>query len=363
MSLRDPKNTTPVTDYFLIAEELIEGEPLDIPSLSEVRNIMVALSSLRNESIVINAPKQRIEKINSLISKLDSLLPIPQGKSIQKSKNTKKRSKNTSKNKKSLTQEQFDEINQIIDDGLSTGKIKPKDDEHKQHILFCLNQRKTIEIDNANYYEVEKIDDVINYLHQPPKVPPENDRIQQLLKQYQESQDRYEQLVANKENDIAMLLEQKEQELQDLAEAQKEELREFCEKLPQYDSDRVKLSHKLLVMREDEKNYSRGGDYSGAMRLHQIADALEGQERLEALKQINHSCDLKRQKEENRQTLQRNALMQQWDQKIDKLASLYDEKMRVEKLRQDGIQSTIVLIKKKLGLRITSIEPTNATTI
>ena len=252
-----------------------------------------------------------------------------------------------------ITQDEIDYLNEMIDNALEGDDIYPENENQRKILLSLLNSRKEDEIKAANYYKVEKIDEIIKDL-QPVRIINSDFlhyRLSQLTKRLELIQQKYDQLGIDRKSTINNINDEQNEKYQDLVKEQKKEMFEFCQTLPQFDDPRnIRFSSKYLTMRENEKNYARGGDYDGATKLHQEADILEEKERHDAVNRVVRTCNLKRSQEEKRQKMNRECFIERWNQKLDNQNADFDRTLAVLKLQEDSIQSQIASIKKKLGI-------------
>lgn len=341
-------------DSFSVAEQLINGSPISIVPEKEIQTVIGALCSLRNETFTVNPSKERSNKINSLITELQSYIGIPKEKKGRKIKSYPSKMSQTKQQQESqASQENIEELNEMIDNALDGDDIIPENENQRQTLISLLKSRKEDEIKASNYYKVEKIDEIIKDL-QPVRII--NDeflryRLTQLTKRLELVHQKYDQINRDRRSTMDNLNEEQNEKYQDLLNAQKQEMNDFCQTLPQFDDPRnIRFSGKYLTMRENEKNFARGGDYDGATKLHQEADILEEKERHDAVYRVIRSCNLKRSQEEKRQKLKRKCFIEKWNQRFDDQNADFDRTMAVLKLQEDSIQSQIASIKKKLGI-------------
>ncbi|OHT06449.1 hypothetical protein TRFO_25567 [Tritrichomonas foetus] len=368
---------------FTIAEQLIGGAPFSIIPENETQSVLTALCSLRHEAAVVNTSKHTVDYITKLINHLESQIKIPSGRKATKSQfsnsskiktptnsntgyNPANNSTNNSTTNSSMrfTQkmieippEEIDDLNRLIDSGLECGQLDPETPEERRKVLKLLAIRRKEEIKTCNYYEVENIDNLVKYIRKPKDTTQDilYQKLKKLTSDHERACEYYDQLDIEKSRALNNLLLQQDEEYQLLLDVQQQEMNDFCETLPQFDDPRlIKFSHKYLTMRADEKNYAEGGDYEGATRLHQKADELEELERHAAMRRIITSCNLKKKKEEERQRLQRECFIARWDAKIDQERERWDKKLNVAKTHEHAVQSKIDVIKRRLGIRITS---------
>lgn len=340
-------------DSFSVAEQLIYGSPIDIVPEKEIQTVIGALCSLRNESFTVNPSKERVNKINSIIAELQSYIGMPKEKKGRKIKSYSSKISQSKQTESPLTQEDIDNLNDMIDNALEGDEIIPENETQRKTLISMLKERKEDEIKASNYYKVERIDEVIKDL-QPVRIV--NDeflryRLSQLTKRLELINQKRDQINEERKSTFRDLNEEQDSQYQDLLSTQKQEMNTFCQTLPQFDDPRnMKFSSKLLTMRENEKNFARGGDYDGATKLHQEADILEEKERHDAVYRVIRTCNLKRSQEKKKQKLKRQCFVERWNQKFDDQNADYDRTLAVLKLQGDSIESQIKSIEKKLGI-------------
>ncbi|KAK8896430.1 hypothetical protein M9Y10_014330 [Tritrichomonas musculus] len=345
-------------DAFSMAEQLILGAPISNVPRNEIQNVLGALCSLRNETYSVNTSKERINQINSLIYELQQYIAIPNKSKIRASKSNSMRRTRTKQNPSSMSQEEINYLNTMIDNSLEGGDICPENETQRRTLISMLKTRREAEIEASDYYKVEMIDDTIKSLRSIGNT--NNDflhyRLSVLTRRLEMVQQKRDELNHTRKDSINSLKAEQNEQYQLLLKAQKEEMIDFCQTLPQFDDPRnIRFSERYLTMRFNEKNYARGGDYDGATKLHQDANVLEEKERHDAVNRIIQSCNLKRSSEEKRQKMKRQCFTERWNQKIDSQNADFDRIFSVLNLQEEALQSEIISIKKKLGMKTSNI--------
>ncbi|OHT08460.1 hypothetical protein TRFO_23067 [Tritrichomonas foetus] len=338
------------TNYALIANEIINGAPLDTVLKRDLKHVLIQLSILRNEATALK-DYVKIDYIGDIIKELNKRVTPPPMKRYRSGKNSpNKLSKvgtiaefldldvdDGAQNLcpaiiKELPDDEYRKISEEIDQMIETDTILDTIDIRElPKYYFVINQKKEQHLDSYNYDEVKKLDDLYDKLRYPVHdFKPRNEiKIEELEDRIEKCNVEIDNLCEQRADVLMNIEQRKELELQKLKEKHQQELDDFLKNMPSPDDpSQNRPSKKLMEMRHSERRHAMTRDYEGAKELHKVANDLAAEERAknkikyqERLEKLTENLRMKQKAEES-------CLIQKWDRvatkdinNIDKMIS------------------------------------------
>lgn len=313
--------------------ELIDGKPLDSVK-SDPRKLLHALSSIKHEYMWSNKTDQ-IARIEELMRKLNTMCAPPPykrtrvGNSSLSASGTSKQA--TSKGPvviKELGKEEFETLSSRIDGIMAGEELGDVTDLERQKLVFVARSRKENSMKNADYYEVEALDNVLEKLKtRVVKGKPYEQRISELQDELTRVQKAKEEVSLEREEIINGILMQKGEKKEELLVKLEIAEEEICASIPDPETVRFKQSAKLLEMRRNEQKWAAAGSYATATRLHKQADELEEEERKIVISRSAESSKNKLEKFVSDKNATLDSFEDRWQRKIDFCREEIDKKI------------------------------------
>lgn len=350
-----------VVNYHQIANELINGAPLDLVTKRDLRNVLIELSILRSEAqgvknyilsdqirdiiVALNKritppPMRRTASTTSKNSTVDSSEILSSSKeNFESNEKLNSPTHFTPTTIKNLPTDEFNDISAKIDRMLEATDDKSLNQILKQQnynpetdypkFNFVIKDRKEKYLKQFRYRELRFLDKLTDKLHPlpyDPKIGYYEDKIEQLENRIELSKCKASTTEATKIIDVNSLKHTKKSQLQKLEEKHQEEMKEFN------DNNSIKsqaaINHQSITlkkMRMNERLAAISKDYEGAEKIHRNADILEAEEKNENLLKCEE--DRLRNKEllEKKQKAQTDCMEQWYDYLIQKKENDYNK--------------------------------------
>lgn len=338
-----------------ITQQLVNGA-IDSVEECDRKQVFINLCAIRNELAHLNTSRERLNKIKTLIKKINSEMPIPvvgnknrrnyrqsvRANSVT-NRSTSKRKSNNQKNK--MSQEEFDEYSSYVDYYLNGNHVEQDIDQSiKNKLLYVIKIRKDAEIESANYWEVKRLDDLVDEIRVPPQSPNKQliDRIESLNQRLEQTRNKYDIAEQEMLKSYEQLEIQRQEQKQAMLDANNEELEQLENKIPEDDAVEFnKFSATLRGLRKDEENYVRGRDYAAAAKIHERADELEGIERRRYFENIHKTYEAKVADLLAQHNKKASAFETKWE-------SIYNYESHIWEKRLNPLKNTIDALEREL---------------